>query len=191
MLGLAMAARCEGAMEGEDMRFSAQRADASITFMPKVPAAITLGDASLMFGRREDETMTAIHKGGAHKVLKVETCTGVCNIKSDRAGVRVACILGELGQEVLIVTEVLGERRGIEDLGDLVHHEGDQFASLLLVFGRQTVVGEVAYFEECKLRLGLVASRGRGCWFLFGSLKSLRDGGECHNSRSRDQPGQR
>ena len=49
MLGFATAARCEGAVEGKDVGFSAQRAelslertDAGITFMPKAPAVITV-----------------------------------------------------------------------------------------------------------------------------------------------------
>ena len=69
MLGLAMAARREGAMEGKGVGFSAQwaelgleGADAGIAFMPKTPAAVTLGNACATFGRSEDETMTAVHK---------------------------------------------------------------------------------------------------------------------------------
>ena len=89
-------------MEGKGVRFSAQRAelglgraDAGIDFMPEAPAAITLRNAGTTFSRSEDETMAAIHKGTANKVSKIETRVGVCNIKPDHAGVRVACILGE------------------------------------------------------------------------------------------------
>ena len=105
MLGLATAAQREGAMEGKGVGFSAQwaelgleGADAGITFMPEMPAAITLGNACATFGRSEDETMTAIHEGVADKVSQVETHVGVCNVKPNRAGVRVTCILGESRQ---------------------------------------------------------------------------------------------
>ena len=69
MLGLASAARRKGAVEGKGVGFSAQRAelsleraDASITFMPKAPAVIALGNTGSAFGRSEDETVTTIHK---------------------------------------------------------------------------------------------------------------------------------
>ena len=154
MLGLATAARREGAMEGKGVGFSAQwaelgleGADAGIAFMPEAPAAVALGNASATFGRSKDETMTAIHEGAADEVSKVETRAGVCNVDPNRAGVRVACILGESGQGVLVVTEVSGEGGGVEDLGHLVHREGDQFASLLVAFRCQPVVGKITYLE--------------------------------------------
>ena len=116
MLGLASAARHKGMMEGKSVRFSAERVelglegtDAGITFMPKVPAVIALGNASTMFGRSKDETMTAIHERAADEVSKVETRAGVCNVKPDCAGLGVTCILGEAWQRVLIITEVLGK----------------------------------------------------------------------------------
>ena len=116
MLGLAVAARREGAMKGKGVGFSAQwaelsleRADAGITFMPKAPAAIALGNTCTTFGRSEDETMTAIHEGAADEVSKVETRVGVCDVDPNRAGVRVTCILGESGQRVLVVSEVFVE----------------------------------------------------------------------------------
>ena len=154
MLGFTMAARRKDAMEGKGVGFSTQwaelgleRADAGITFMPEAPAAITLRNASSTFSRSEDETMTTVHERVADKVSKVETRAGVCNVKPDRTGVRVACILGESWQGVLIVGEVLGERRDVEDLGDLLHREGDQFAGLLVVFRCQTVVRKIADLE--------------------------------------------
>ena len=72
---------------------------------------------------------------------------GVCNIKPDCAGVRVTCILGEAGQRILVITEVLGKGRRVEDLGYLIHHEGNQLACLLVAFGSQPVVGEVTDLE--------------------------------------------
>ena len=76
--------------------------------------------------------MTTVHEGTANEVSKVETRTGVCNVKPNHAGIRVTCILGESGQGVLVVTEVPGKRGGVEDLGHLVHCEGHQFAGLLI-----------------------------------------------------------
>ena len=141
MLGFATAAQREGVMEGKGVRFSAQRAelglegaDAGITFMSKMPAAVTLGNTGTTFGRSENETMAVIHKGMADEVLKVETRMGVCNVKPNCAGVRVTCILGESRQRVLVITEVLGEGGGVEDLGHLIHREGNQFAGLLVAF---------------------------------------------------------
>ena len=132
VLGLAMAAQHKGMMEGKSVGFSTQgaelsleRADTGITFMPEAPAVITLGNASLTFGRSKDETMTTVYEGVANKVSKVEIRTGVCNVKPDRAGVRVTHILGESWQGVLIVMEVLGKGRAIGNLGYLIHHEGD------------------------------------------------------------------
>ena len=37
--------------------------------------------------RSGDETMTAVHKGAADEVSKVETHVGVCNVKPNCAGV--------------------------------------------------------------------------------------------------------
>ena len=154
VLRLATAARCEGAMEGKGVGFSAQRAelhleraDVGITFMPELPAAIALGNASTTFGRSKDETMTAVHERVADEVSKVETRTGVCNVKPDRAGVGVTCILGEACQRVLIITEVLDKRGDVEDLGYLFHREGDQLARLLVTFRRQTIIRKVTYLE--------------------------------------------
>ena len=97
MLGFATAARHKAVVEGKSVGLSAQRADASITFMPKAPAPVTLGNASTTFSRSENETMMAVHEGAADEVSEVETRAGVCNIEPDRAGVRVTCILGESG----------------------------------------------------------------------------------------------
>ena len=91
--------------------------------------------------------MTAVHKRATNKVSKIETRAGICNIKPDRAGVRVTCILGEARQRILVVTEVLGKGRRVEDLGNLIHCEGDQLARLLITFGRQPIVREVTDLE--------------------------------------------
>ena len=154
MLGLATAARHEGVMEGKGMGLSAQWAElglegenAGITFMPETPAAIALGNACATFGRSEDETMMAIHEGAADEVSKVETRVGVCNVEPNRASVRVTCILGESRQRVLVISEVFGEGGGVEDLGHLIHCEGNQFASLLVAFRCQPIVGKITYFE--------------------------------------------
>ena len=154
VFGLTTAARREGAVEGKGVGFSTkgaelglERADAGITFMPESPTAIALRNAGSTFCRSEDETIAAIHKRAADKVSKVETHTGVCNVDPDRAGIGVTCILGESGQRVLVISEILGEGGGVEDLGHLIHREGNQFASLLVTFRRQPIIGEVAYFE--------------------------------------------
>ena len=154
VLGFATAARRKGAVEGKSVGLSTQRAefgleraDASITFMPKAPAPVTLGNTSTAFGRSENKTMTAVHEGAADEVSEVETHAGVCNIEPDRAGVRVTCILGESRQGVLVIVEVLSERGDVEDLGDLIYHEGNQFACFLVAFKHQPVVGEVADLE--------------------------------------------
>ena len=66
--------------------------------------------------------------------------------KESRSG-GVACILGESEQGILIVTEVLGKRESVKDLGHLIHYEGNQFAGLLITFKRQPIVAEVANLE--------------------------------------------
>ena len=101
----------------------------------------------MMFGRSEDETMMAIHKQATDKVSEIETCTGVSNINPDRAGIRVSRILGESGQGVFVISEILGKGGAVKDRGYLLHHERDQLASLLVVFGRQPVIGKVADLE--------------------------------------------
>ena len=109
--------------------------------MLKAPAAITLRNTSSMFGRCEGKMMMA------DKILEVETHMGVCNIEPNRAGVQVTCILGEVRQGVLVITEVLGKGGAVEDLGYLLHHKGDQLAGLLITFGHPPIVGEVADLE--------------------------------------------
>ena len=60
---------------------SLERADPGIGTMTEPPATSALGEADAFFGRGDDKTVSAIHKGLPDEVLHGETTAGVVDIE--------------------------------------------------------------------------------------------------------------